>query len=319
MNLLKNTAYSLLALSSAIVAGLVLFTHRTARKVRAALPPSGSFVDLPHGRLHVREQGAGPVLLLVHGLGGQMGQFNYAVAERLAEDFRVVVVDRPGSGYSAALASSDLASQADALAELITRLELGRPLVVGHSLGGAVVLALALNHPKLVSGLALISPLAALPETVPAIFQRLLIPSRWKRQLVAWTVATPLSIRRSPQVMQALFRPETPPRDYATRGGGMLSLQPAQFLATIADLEFLPSYLPTLTARFPDLRLPVRVLYGRHDAVLDWQLNGQALTENIPGATLRLIEGGHMLPITQPELVARFIRETALAESEAVK
>ncbi|OWP62712.1 alpha/beta hydrolase [Hymenobacter amundsenii] len=312
MNILKTTAYSLLALSGATVAGLALFTHRTARKVRAALPPSGTFVDLPHGRLHVREQGTGPVLLLVHGLGGQMGQFNYDVVERLAADYRVVVVDRPGSGYSTPLASPDLVSQADALAELITRLELGRPLVVGHSLGGAVALALAIHHPRLVAGLALISPLAALPETVPAIFQRLLIPSRWKRQLVAWTVATPLSIRRSPQVMKALFRPETPPRDYATRAGGMLSLQPAQFLATIADLESLPNSLPTLTARFPELRLPVRVLYGRQDAVLDSEFNSQALIENIPGATLQLIEGGHMLPITQSELVARFIRGEAV-------
>ena len=314
MKLLKTAAYSALALSGATLAGLVFFTHRTARKVRAALPPRGSFVDLPGGRLHVHEQGAGPVLLLVHGLGGQMGQFNYGVVERLAADYRVVVVDRPGSGYSQRPASSDLLSQADALAALIDKLNLGRPLVVGHSLGGAVALALALNHPEKVAALTLIAPLSALPETVPAMFQRLMIPSRWRRQLVAWTVATPLSIRRSPKLMKALFKPETPPHDYGTKAGGMLSLQPAQFLATIADLEALPTYLPTLTARLPELRLPVRVLYGRHDAVLDWHTNGQGLAEKVSGATLHLIEGGHMLPITQPELVARFIRGEAVSE-----
>ncbi|WP_019948930.1 alpha/beta fold hydrolase [Hymenobacter aerophilus] len=315
MTLLKKTAYSALALSGATLAGLVLFTHHTARKVRAALPPSGSFVDLPGGRLHVREQGAGPVLLLVHGLGGQMGQFNYGVAERLAADYRVVVVDRPGSGYSERPARADLLSQADTLAALIDKLALDRPLVVGHSLGGAVALALALHHPHKVAGLALIAPLVALPETVPAIFQRLLIPRQWQRQLVAWTVATPLSMRRSPQVMQALFRPEIPPRDYATKAGGMLSLQPAQFLNTIADLEALPDNLPALTARLPELQLPVRVLYGRHDAVLDWQANGRLLAEKVPGATLQLIEGGHMLPITQPALVARFIRGEMVGEA----
>ncbi|MBT2559210.1 alpha/beta hydrolase [Hymenobacter sp. ISL-91] len=314
MKYLKTTAYSILALGGATLGGLVLFTHRTARKVRAALPPSGSFVELPGGRLHVREQGTGPVLLLVHGLGGQMGQFTYQVVEKLAADYRVVVVDRPGSGYSQRPASADLLSQADTLAALIDKLDLGRPLVVGHSLGGAVALALALNHPSRVAGLALIAPLSALPETVPPMFQRLLIPSRWQRQLVAWTVATPLSMRRSPQVMKALFGPETPPPDYATKAGGMLSLQPAQFLATIADLEALPTYLPTLTARLPELRLPVRVLYGRHDAVLDWTTNGLALVERVGGATLQLVKGGHMLPITQPELVARFIRGEVVGE-----
>lgn len=314
MKHLKTSAYAVLALGGATLAGLVFFTHRTARKVRAALPPRGSFVDLPGGRLHVHEQGSGPVLLLVHGLGGQMGQFNYGVVERLAADYRVVVVDRPGSGYSQRPASADLASQADALAALIDKLALGRPLVVGHSLGGAVVLALALHHPDKVAELILVAPLSALPETVPAVFQRLLIPSRWKRHVVAWTVATPLSIRRSPLVMKALFGPETPPHDYATKAGGMLSLQPAQFLATVADLEALPTYLPTLTARLPELRLPVRVLYGRHDAVLDWRTNGRALVESIPGATLQLIEGGHMLPITQPDLVARFISGDAVGE-----
>ena len=304
MHILKTTAYSLLALSGATVAGLVFFTHRTARKVRAALPPSGSFVDLPHGRLHVREQGTGPVLLLVHGLGGQMGQFNYDVVERLAADFRVVVVDRPGSGYSAPLASPDLVSQADALAELIARLELGRPLVVGHSLGGAVALALALHHPERVAGLALIAPLAALPETVPA---------HVSAATDSLALAAPAGGLDGGHA--AVHPPQppgdagpVPPRNSAPRlrhPGRRHAQPPARPVpGHHRRPRILARYLPTLTARFPELRLPVRVLYGRQDAVLDAEFNGRALTDNIPGATLQLIDGGHMLPITQSERVA---------------
>ena len=49
----------------AIVGGLVLFTVRTVRKVEAALPPAGRFVDVPGARLHVVERGQGPAVLLV--------------------------------------------------------------------------------------------------------------------------------------------------------------------------------------------------------------------------------------------------------------
>jgi pimeloyl-ACP methyl ester carboxylesterase len=59
------------------------------------------------------------------------------------------------------------------------------------------------------------------------------------------------------------------------------------------------------------LRLPLHVLFGRGDRLLDWRANGQALVDKVPGARLELVEGGHMLPVTQPELTARFIDEVA--------
>ena len=80
--------------------GLVLFTWRTVRRVEAAVPPVGRFIDLPGARLHVVERGQGPALLLVHGLAGQLRHFTYDIVERLAINHRVVAVDRPGSGYS---------------------------------------------------------------------------------------------------------------------------------------------------------------------------------------------------------------------------
>ena len=84
----------------AIAGGLALFTRHVERKVEAALPPQGIFVDVPGARLHVREQGRGPALLMIHGLGGHMSHFTYEVARRLAHHHRVITVDRPGSGYS---------------------------------------------------------------------------------------------------------------------------------------------------------------------------------------------------------------------------
>jgi pimeloyl-ACP methyl ester carboxylesterase len=103
------------------------------------------------------------------------------------------------------------------------------------------------------------------------------------------------------------------PADFGTRGGGLLGLRPKAFLGASADLQALPEALPQLQARYGQLRMPVRVLYGRGDRILDWQVNGQALVDKAPDARLELVDGGHMLPITHPQLCADFIEATARA------
>ena len=72
---------------------LFLFTWRTARKIEAALPPTGRFVEVPGARLHVVERGEGPPVLLVHGLSGQLANFDYGMIAPLARDFRVIAVE----------------------------------------------------------------------------------------------------------------------------------------------------------------------------------------------------------------------------------
>lgn len=295
------------------VFGLALFTWRTARRIEAFLPPKGRFVDVPGARLHVRESGSGPAILLVHGLGGQTAHFDYGVADYLARNHRVVVVDRPGSGHSTrdASAPADVSTQATSLAALIERLGLERPTVAGHSLGGAIALTLALEHPARVGALALVAPLTHVQDAAPEVFKALAIESPWLRKLFAWTLATPGSIAGSKKVLAAVFAPEPAPRDFAVKGGGMLSLRPRQFLAASADMQALPGHMPRVQARYGELSVPVGVLYGREDAILDWQANGQALADKVAGARLQLADGGHMLPVTQPQLVAEFIEACA--------
>lgn len=302
-----------LAIIALLAPAGVLFTWRTARRVEAHLPAQGRFIDVPGARLHVVEAGTGPALLLVHGLGGQLSHFTYGVVELLAAHFRVIAVDRPGSGYSRRdpAASAALPAQAAALSTLIATLGLDRPLVVGHSLGGAVALQLALDFPQQVGGLALIAPLTHAPETVPAAFEGLTMRSSLMRKLAAWTLATPASIARSATVLAQVFGPEAVPRDFATRGGGLLSLRPSQFLVASDDLQALPEAMAELESRYGQLNLPVRILFGQDDHILDWHANGQTLADKAPGATLTLVDGGHMLPLTQPQLTAAFIRDAA--------
>ncbi|MGZ5202080.1 MAG: alpha/beta fold hydrolase [Telluria sp.] len=304
----------LAGLVALVLAAAALFTWRTANRIEKFLPPPGRFIDVPGARLHVREAGSGPAILLVHGLAGQLAHYNYGVLDRLARDYRVIAVDRPGSGYSTRNAPADLGTQAAALSALIGTLGLERPLVVGHSLGGALALKLAHDHPQRVGALALIAPFTHTPKNYPEVFKALTIRSPLMRKLVAWTLATPASIARSAKVLSVVFGPEPVPGDFGTKGGGLHSLRPSQFLAASADMQALPDVMPDLEQRYAELRLPMRVLFGKGDRLLDWRANGQALVDKVPGATLTLVEGGHMLPVTQPELTADFIRDAAEAQ-----
>jgi pimeloyl-ACP methyl ester carboxylesterase len=297
----------------AVAGGLLLFTVHTVRRVEAALPPAGRFVDVPGGRLHVVDRGQGPALLLVHGLAGQLCHFTYGIVDQLATEYRVVAVDRPGSGYSVRTpaASAALGAQADTLAALIETLKLGRVVVVGHSLGGAVALALAQRHPERVAGLALLAPLTHPVRGVPAVFKGLMITRSWMRTLVAWTLAVPVSIANREPMLDMLFGPDAVPGDFATRGGGLLGLRPSHFIAACTDLAAAPQDLPGMVNRYDTTRLPVSILYGRGDRILNPRDQGEALAAKLPGAELTLIAGGHMLPITVPDRVAQFIRELA--------
>jgi len=312
---LMSIILTLVLIVAVIVAGLVWFAANTAGKAEAAVPPCGEFIEIDGQRLHyVDTKGTGPAIVMIHGLGGTLRNYTYALVDKLSGEFRVIAVDRPGSGYSVRPddAPARLGAQADTLAKFMRALGLKQPLLVGHSLGGALSLAIALNHPDCAGALALIAPLTHAQDNVPEPFQGLLITSPVMRKIIAWTLAVPMSIRRAPELLKIVFGPDAVPADYPTRGGGLLGLRPKSFYNTSSDLVAVNEDLPGLMSRYAGLTIPLGMIYAKGDRILDYRRQGEAMKQTCPALDLVLLDDhGHMLPVTAPDSTADLIRRVA--------
>jgi pimeloyl-ACP methyl ester carboxylesterase len=280
-----------------------------ARRVEAAVPPIGSFAELGGDRIHYIDRGSGPPIVMIHGLGGVLQNFTHSLVDRLTDRFRVIALDRPGAGYSVRGRGhgGSIWEQAATITRLIERLQLERPLVVGHSLGGAIALALAANYPHVARALALIAPLTQPEDRAPRAFRGLEIPSPLVRAVIAHTIAVPMSILRGADAVRLIFSPEPVSPDFGTAGGGLLSLRASQFYNASTDMMAVRHDMPGLIARYGQIATPVSVLFGAQDAILDPGVHGEAFRTQVRHARLELVAGGHMLPVTQPELVARWL------------
>lgn len=298
-----------------LVAGYFVYTtRRIARGAERAVPAGGKFATIDGQRIHYIEQGSGPPILMIHGLGGTLHHMRRPLMESFGEGYRIVALDRPGSGYStrARSAGGGIDEQAAFIARFIDELGLDRPLLVGHSLGGAIALATALDYPDKVRGLALISPLTHFQDEMPPELSGLYIRSPLARRIIASTIAMPMAFRNTPQTLEIVFGPQKPPADYAVAGGALAGLRPSHFHATSTDVVAIESVMPILQTRYGELKLPVGILYGTADRLIDHRRHGLSMRDKIAGLDLELLEGvGHMPQYAETERVVAFISRLA--------
>ncbi len=271
-------------------------TRRIAAKAERLVPPAGRFLDVDGNRIHYVDIGEGPPILFLHGLGAQLLQFRQHLFGELA-GHRLIALDRPGSGYSVRARDGrpELTEQARLVARFIEAVGLDRPLLVAHSLGGAVALAVALEHRGAVRGLALLSPLTRFVWPPPPEFAALYVPSPLRRRLLAHTTAIPTALKLAPATLSFLFAPREPDPDFMIAGGGWLGLRPSHFEATVADYTALGVDLPRLQERYGEIAMPVGILFGTADAVLDHRVHGLGMQDRIAGLEVELVDNvGHM-------------------------
>ena len=291
-----------------------LWTRRLTHQSLSIVPQPGQVLPLQGGSIHYVEKGdpAKPTIVMIHGLAGQLQHFTYALMDDLAADHHVIAVDRPGCGYSTRETAdlADLSEQGRMIHEFLQRKGIERAILVGHSLGGAVSLAMALNYPQHISALALLAPLTQKMPATPAVFKPLEIRTAWLRNLIGHTLAVPISRKTAPMVLKDVFAPEDAPADFLDRAGGALGLRPSAFITASQDVVAAEAGIAAQSRRYPELQVSGGVLFGAEDPVLPAKEHGAAMSQY--GLIYEELEGrGHMIQITAPEACAAFIRRVS--------
>ena len=297
---------------AATLAAAAVYTRAATKRIEREVPADGVFLDVAGARIHYVDRGSGPTIVLLHGLGAQLRNFSYGVADALAADYRVILVDRPGSGHSVPIGDQPgILGQAAILAAFIDALALDRPLLVGHSLAGAIALGVATHHPGTIGGLALLAPMTQPPKSMPAGIASAIKGSPTGRAVFANLLGTPLSRAAYGLRWSKTFAPDPVPADFATRGGGALGDRPMSVNAALVELTSADEDIAAIAGQYGSLTLPVALLYGRGDQVVDPGIDGARAVAAIPGATLEMTDGGHMLPVAHPRATTAFIRACA--------
>lgn len=284
---------------------------------QAIAAPEGEFVDVRGGRLHVVDlkpaKPSGETLLLLHGASGNLKDQQESIGPTLAARHRVILIDRPGHGYSDRLGGREMASparQADAIAEALDKKGIGRVTVVGHSWSGALATNLALDHPRHVSGLVLLSP-ATHPYPSEAA---------WYNQLAAtpligavFASVVPIAAEgRFVEGVKSTFAPKPAPPDYIERTEAKLLLRPKEFIANAEDLVDLKAFLRKQAPRYGAIRVSTTIVTADKDDVVSPIIHARPLHDQIAGSRLVVLkDAGHMTHWTATARVVREIEAVA--------
>ncbi len=294
-------------------AGLVLAVGFVSTRVLVALtertyPPVGSLVRAGGVDLHYLRAGSGPTVVLLHGRDGTLQEFTLSVFDQLTEHYEVIALDRPGYGYSERPADEPLSLgvQARLLREALHALGVERPILVGHSYGGAVMLRFLIDHPD--DAIAAVSLAGVRYVDEPPQGGLLALPNApVLGPLLTHTLVTPLAPLVAAGIYRDAFAPAEPPAGFVEAITSLYA-RPGQFSASAAELAVMCDSVQAAAAHYGSIETPLVILFGRDDRVLDVERDGRDLAAAVPGAELVLVpDAGHKLHHTHPELLLRAV------------
>ncbi len=198
-----------------VFAALALVSMFGTAAIDRAYPPSGQFVEVNGGRLHVLQLGRldAPVVVLLHGASGNLGDMRLALGERLASRYRVILVDRPGHGWSDrsdGRKGSSPKKQAELIHQALVKIGVAKATVLGHSWAGALATAYALEYPNEVTGLVLLAPVTH-PWPGGVGWINSVIATPYIGPLIAYIGILPSGYFAITPGVAAVFAPQSPP------------------------------------------------------------------------------------------------------------
>jgi len=307
-----------LAASAAALAGIALGVRANARQAEKKHPPAGRFIHAAGIRLHYLEAGiGGPPVVLLHGNAVRAEDYVASgVFGLVAEQHRVLAFDRPGYGYSERPRDRlwTAETQAAVLAEALARLGIRRAIIVGHSWGTLAAVALALNHPEAVRGLVLLSGYYfATVRADVAMSSPAAIPVLG--DAIRYTAAPLLGSLMLPGMVRKMFAPAPVPAAFTSAVPPGIMLRPWQIKANAEDAVAMIPAAATLNERYGELsRLPVSIISGAEDGIVDGEEQSVRLHGEVPASELQVVPGlGHMVHHGAPALVAEAVETMATA------
>lgn len=298
--------------------------------IERAHRPAGVFVPVTGGRLHVVELAPArptnaPPIVLLHGASGNLEDLRLALGGLLVRSHRVILIDRPGHGFSDRPGGASDASpgrQAALIAEALARLGVTRAIMGGFSLSGAVAAAYALDFPDRTTGLVLLAPVTH-PWNGGIGWYNKLAAAPLLGALFAHTLVLPLGLVMFARAAASTFAPQMVPQGYAQRAAGHLVLRPPEFIANAQDLAALKAFVTAQVPRYRQIAAPTVIITGDRDSTVSPDINARAAAALIPNAKLVVLEGiGHMVTHAAAEAIVAEIeallqkREWQMASSE---
>ena len=321
VTLFRSHPYAVAAIATgAALALTALANYRLAKKAERDNPPVGRFVESDGVRLHFVERGQGEPLVLLHGNGSMIQDFESSgLIDMAAAEYRVIAFDRPGHGHSDRPRTSIWTpeKQADLIRAALVRMHVQSAIVLGHSFGCAVAIALALKYPECVRSLVLTSgyyyPSARL-DVVPMAQPAVPVVG----DVIRYSVSPILSRLMWPRMTRKAFWPAHVPGKY-NAFPKELAFRPSQIRASAAESALMIPHALVVSGHYPNLKMPVVIVAGAQDQLVDTDDQSARLHVDVAHSAFHRVPGvGHMVHQTVTSLVMAAINEAAKAERPAI-
>ena len=314
----KRIAISLAILALVAVA-LWVYGEWKSSQAEKEYPPVGHFVTVDGVKLHYIRQGSGQSVVMIHGSDGVLQDFTLTVFDSVASFAQALAFDRPGHGYSERPSDKPLTLELNAqlIHDAVVALGVSKPVIVGHSYGGAVALLYAAMYPDDLAGLVLLSP-AVYPEFLPvgkpgAAFFMSIPNAPVIGPIITHCLIAPLFGFGVESGIKPSFEPNPVNPDYA----GIMQAtmpRPSQFSAWADESAHFAAGLNEFGSKLSEITAPTVIIVGEQDHIAPYEQEGGRLAKVLPNCELVVLpETGHMVHHAVPDAVISKIRQMASA------